>query len=104
VRFATFAVASLKLFLHRVKVRKPFRRTYLVAIIGLQAWPGRFNRLNLPAHVAPRKDRRALPNSAPRCNSRAACARNRHPNPSPVDINHVAEGVTGIRPLAINKA
>jgi hypothetical protein len=73
-------------------VRKPFHGTYLVEDEGLQAAAGSFNRLN---HVAVQNRLRA-PESVAGSAQRHSLAF--------VDINHVPEGVTGVSPLAINKA
>jgi len=64
-QFATFAVVSLKLFLHRVKVRKPFPRTYLVAMFRLQGQPASFNRLKRGRQMVRCKIEGRLTKSAP---------------------------------------
>jgi hypothetical protein len=57
----------------------------------------------LSTDVAARKTGRQA-ESASAGERRIAAPGKRLPPSSPVDINHVSEGVTGIWPLAINKA
>jgi hypothetical protein len=91
---------SLKLFLHRVKVRKPFRRIYLVATACTQVQVACFNRLKQsPPDIAAQKRLQAGRISGWRTDRPRDEARF-----GAVDINHVPEALIAAGSWPLNKA